>query len=645
VDFFEHQEQARRNTGWLIGLFAVAVVLLIGITNLFIAAFFFIHAGATVQGAAVLSSSGYPLLNFWHYLNWEHLGWTSLLVVGAVCCAIIYKWKEIGRGGTRVAESLGGRRIAPNTADPDERRVLNVVEEMAIAAGLPVPPVYLLDDEQGVNAFAAGLNYSDAVIGITAGALHAFSREQLQGVIAHEFSHIFNGDMRLNMRLVAVLAGILFIGQIGRICLHGSSSNRSRRGGKGPVVLAGLALVVLGWLGSIFGKLIKAAVSRQREFLADASAVQYTRNPEGIGSALQLIAGARSGSQIQHPHANELSHLFFGQAIASMTSLFATHPPAAQRISRLLPGWDGQLNTVLGAQHNALADTDDGSVSQLIDALPPASPMATKPSQPSPSLPSFPPLPLPAVIEQAVHEPLGAMALICSLLINGDRDNRNHQLTAIRDSGFRGLDGLVLKYAPMLEEDAAAHRLLVVELALPALRCLSSDQYRTFERLVLRLIRSDRQTELYEWCLYQIIRHALHAEFGKPSKAVPAFKKPTQVAAEYQLLLSLLAHEGADNQAAAAAAFTHGCQTAGLPDLPLLPREACDFDSFNRAVSKLLNCYPLLKPRLLKGLRDCASHDGIIHPVERELVTAIAAALDTPMPRLDVNEHGYSAIL
>ena len=218
-----------------------------------------------------------------------------LICVGG---ASAYKYFALRSGGRAIVEMLGGVQIDPATQVLAERRLLNVVEEMSIAAGIPVPAVYRVD-EPGINAFAAGFGTDDAVIGVTAGTLEYLNREELQGVIGHEFSHVLNGDARLNLRLIALLNGILFLGIVGRIVLRGSGNTGSKRESNAlPLVALGIGLIVIGYAGTACGNLIKAAVSRQREFLADAASVQFTRNPHGIANALKKIGGAPDGSHL-----------------------------------------------------------------------------------------------------------------------------------------------------------------------------------------------------------------------------------------------------------------------------------------------------------------------------------------------------------
>src|ERR1022692_2287745 len=327
MDFFERQDQARRNTKLLVVYFVLGVAMLI----------------LAVYAATLAIFTGVASRHHHRYDEQVQMVlWNPQLFLGAAVgtLAVIalgsgFKTLELAQGGSTVATMLGGRLVDPSTSDPDERKLRNVVEEMALAAGVPVPQVYLLPDEHGINAFAAGHSTSDAVVAVTAGAVKLLSRDELQGVIGHEFSHILNGDMRLNLRLMGVIFGILCLAVIGRVLLYTRSSNSKD---KNPLPLLGLALLVIGWIGVFFGRLIKASVSRQREFLADASSVQFTRNPDGIGGALRKIGGlgADAGGAVQHIHAETLSHMFLAASSVGLAGgLLASHPPLRERLRRI----------------------------------------------------------------------------------------------------------------------------------------------------------------------------------------------------------------------------------------------------------------------------------------------------------------------
>src|SRR4029079_17327456 len=343
TDFFQRQSDARRNTKWLVVMFVLAVIGIVATTML---------ATAILVGIMQQRSDGQRGRVAHQPTPWQPAVVGGVAALGLIIGGSLFKIAQLARGGTVVAERLGGRRVYPNTTDLTERRLLNVVEEMALASGVPVPAVFLLSEEMGINAFAAGHTPSDCVVGVTRGCAPQLTRDQLQGVIAHEFSHILNGDMRLDLRLMGVLYGILIMGLTGRELLRwaaygGGRSSNSRRDNGGLYLLAiGLTFMVVGFLGMLFGNLIKAAVSRQREFLADASAVQFTRNPEGIAGALKRIGAAVFGSKLVAPRAAEASHMYFAEGIST---LFASHPPLNKRISCIDPQWDGKYPPAIAA--------------------------------------------------------------------------------------------------------------------------------------------------------------------------------------------------------------------------------------------------------------------------------------------------------
>lgn len=642
MDFFSQQDKARRSSGLLVLLFVLAVGCLILITNLLIGVvlWMFTQEETLQRGVSVIAQTDSSTVSA--LFSWQAFSLITLGVVGSVLVAIMYKAYQLSGGGKAVAESLGGQRIYPNTDDPDQKQVLNVVEEMALASGMPVPAVYLLEHEMGINAFAAGNKPGDAVIGVTKGCIEKFKRDELQGVVAHEFSHILNGDMRLNIRLIALLHGIVFIGMVGEMLLRGGSGGHGRKG-DGRVALLGLALVVIGWLGTLFGNLIKAAVSRQREYLADASAVQFTRNPEGIGNALKLIGAHQYGTEVMNQQCSEASHLFFGQALSRISGMFATHPPLVDRILQIDPEWDGNYiyrgedsrqekqekdraeqekkreqfeHMVLTGVAVAAGEDPEKlfSMSEDLDQL--RSEVDGIPQQ----------------VQEQAHEPLGAIALCFALLLHTDSELQAKQLQLVKGSGFPGVEALTVNLFAELQQMHSSFRLPVIELLLPALKCMSEPQYKQFKRTLMQLIRADKQTDLFEWCLFKLVHHYLAPEYSAFKKRKPVHREVKEVAEAYQQVLSLLAHHGHKNEDEATKAFHRGANAAGLYNLSLLPQSGCSVDQFSKDVSELAQAVPALKPRLLTGLRLCVEQDGEISIVEREMLSAIAAVMDSPVP-------------
>ena len=452
VDFFTQQQQAKRNTTLLVVLFVIAVSLIIAIIT---------AASAVVMG--YLNSDG----NGSYQIHAGPLTLIAAMVAGAIGLVMLVKWLQLKPGGHVVAESLGGIRIAPDSTDPLERRILNVVEEMAIAANMPVPAVYLLPEEAAINAFAAGYTSKDAVIGLTKGAVESFSREQLQAVVAHEFSHILNGDMRMNIRLIAALAGILALAKMGELLLR-SARFSGRRNSKevNPLPFIGLALLIVGWVGVLFGSIIKAAVSRQREYLADAAAVQFTRNPEALAGALKQIGARQHGSRLQHKNSSEAAHLFFGNAVSSWFSMMATHPPLEKRIKRLEPHWNGDYPE----PQQAFAESQPGADASQSSAN---------------SLNRLALLALPTLLLEHARSPQQAPALVRQILAAQASDQPNKSA---------------------LSELSAAQLLALVELSIPALR-LTQDGERA--ALLADLQRLASSNDLFHWCLYQLIARQL----------------------------------------------------------------------------------------------------------------------------------------
>jgi len=348
MNFFDAQEDARKKTRLLVLLFCLAVLSLVVLTNVLVYAI----------TMAFVSSSESAFHIELIAQNWSLFLQTSLVVVVVIGSACLYKFFVLRQGGQAIAEALGGKPLNPDSGSAHDRMVLNVVEEMAIAAGMPVPQVYILRHETGINAFAAGNSTKNAVIGLTQACVTHLSREQLQGVIGHEFSHILNGDMRLNLRLISVLFGIVFIANLGRLMMHGShrhtsygtSGLMSSRGNNSSYAFLAFGLFIIGSVRHCFASLIKAAVNRQREFLADAAAVQFTRNPLAVSEALKVVGGHAAKSLVKDVHANEMSHLFFSAALEKKTKLAKSswrdsHPPLDDRIRKLDPQWDCLLYT------------------------------------------------------------------------------------------------------------------------------------------------------------------------------------------------------------------------------------------------------------------------------------------------------------
>ena len=633
MDFFQAQDSAHRNTTRLVIFFTLAVLSLIVITNLLVMVLF---------GFIETSEEGVTLSTIATQFDWQVFLIVSAAVLMVIFGGSAYKTMALSSGGTVVAESLGGRLISQGTSDLHERKALNVVEEMAIASGTPVPPVYLLEREQGINAFAAGFTPGDAVIGLTRGTITYLTREELQGVIAHEFSHILHGDMRLNIRLIGILHGVLLIGLIGYIVL------RSIRGGSnkntGAIMGLGVGLLVIGFTGTFFGNLIKASVSRQREFLADASAVQFTRNNIGIAGALKKIGGYTPGSELDTPEAPTMSHAYFSSGVSSfMQSIFATHPPLDVRIKRIDPNWDGDFEPVTKEVSEDQRTSEQPKQTSKTGAMKTAAASVVIASQILKSVGQTSPEQLnyavslvndiPTEIRDAVHDPYSARAIIYCLVIDDKQANiRDKQIHRIREMGDADIFELVRKLLGAVQALDIRFRLPLIDMTLPSLRLLSKEQYLLFKKNLLFLIQADNRIDLFEWSLQKILFHHLDPEFDRPGKKVAKFRSYKVVKKHIDVLISMLVYASVQDKTEIKVTFSHAEQELGLTNLVLLSRQEINIKNLDLAVENLALLKPLLKPRLLKACLIIITQDQKYSPDEMELIRAIGDVLDCPVP-------------
>ncbi len=633
MNFFESQQNARSSTTRLVVLFVLAVICLIVLTNILV-----VITMGVIQPAQ-LNNLG-NVQGWQNNLDWQTFMLISAAVISVVGISSLYKIAALSGGGTSVAEMMNAELVVNDSGDINKQKILNVVEEMAIASGTPVPTVYLID-EGGINAFAAGYKPGDAIIGITRGAIETLSREQLQGVIAHEFSHIFNGDMRLNIRLIGILHGILVIGMVGYFIMRSASYGRvrSKNNNGGGIIFLGIGLVVIGYSGTFFGNLIKAAVSRQREYLADASAVQFTRNPDGIAGALKQIGASSAGSILENPGAAEISHTFFSQGVNTFfSSMFATHPPLEKRIRAIEPSWNGEFVVSTKKHTQTEQNTTATGISQkekLSSIITTAavlnhigSPQAAHLRHAQILLAE-----IPGMIKQSAHEPHGARALIYVLLIGGDDSIREKQLTFLgthADSGVCTECVKLLKWMPSLGDNK---RLPLIDMCIPALRQLSAAQYALFMDNLDALIRMDAKISLFEWSLQRILKHHLAPQFGN-SRTPDAKLLISQTLPECETVLSFLIHACEQKNLTDAEVFSLAQNSLGINGLQLQDRSALNLEKLDSAIHKLNQLKPLQKPALLKACASAISADQVITATEHELLRAIADSLDCPIPPL-----------
>ena len=648
MNFFSYQHQARRASTRLVLLFGLAVIGIVLAVNL--AAYPFI--GGDLQLQAMLSVA-------------------VLLVIGI---ASLVRIRALRAGGAMIAAQMGGVLVPADTTDALLRRYRNVAEEMAIAAGIPVPMLFVLEDEPGINAFAAGYSPADAAVAVTRGALQRLNRDELQGVIAHEYSHVLNGDMRLNIHLMGVLFGILMLGVIGRKLIshmHLGSFAR-RRDGIGPamvILLIGLVAIIIGSIGVFFARLIKAAVSRQREVLADASAVQFTRNNLGLAGALKKIAGLEHGSQLANrAGAEEVSHMLFGEGFA-WSRWFATHPPMLERIARLQPGFSSNQLKLLqrrwqqsppdgleedrvlglgeagqsaaavehsdaGAVHPAPAAASshaDGRVLALEPAL--VSAQVANPGCDDYRQAHALHEQLPLRLRTAARSREQAPALVLALLL--DRQPQRAQAQQRIVSELLGQDVLEMMtgLSAALDGLHAGLRLPLAAMAFPALRSNPRPQLQRLVQAIDALVQADGQLSLFEYCLGRLLRTqviealdpAAHASFGR--------RRVGSVQQEFATLLSVVAWAGHPDQPAQAQRAFHAGMQRVVASQPLhYAPPSQGVVALDQVWPALDALDPLAKQVVVEALTATVALDGRISVAEAELLRTVCGVLHCPLP-------------
>jgi len=641
MNFFEQQDRARRQSRRLILAFVLAVLVIVVAIN-FVVLFAF----------GMLDSGGArPEQPFDWMRVWPVAASTTVITVVVIVIASAWRTIQLRGGGARVASELGGVPVDGSTTDPLRRRLLNVVEEMAIASGVPVPRVFVLEHESAINAFAAGWSTTDAAVAVTRGALEHLDRAELQGVIAHEFSHVFNGDMRLNIRLMGVLFGILVIAVVGRRMLSSMhfSVGRSRSRNGSAIVLVALAIMIIGYIGLFFGRWIQAAVSRQREYLADASAVQFTRFPDGIAGALKKI-GALSGGSVLETNTDEIGHMLFASGLARR--MFSTHPPLTERIRQIDPSFEPRelsaLATQLAEQSQAraaereqarAAERQGGGGSAFPDALTGGASggLADAIGKPGPHQALLVAALLeavPAPLSRAAHSDEWAPELLLYLLLGRDSQLRERQLLMIARSRGGDSEARVRDLIGIEPELDVQLRLPLLELAFPAMRRRPEQEWLALMKLIDALIEADGRIEVFEYVLARLLSHEIGQALNPPRRA-PGGKRGVQdLAGPVTELLRVVAYHGhRDDPEAAHAALGAAMRRLDLgapgPNPPTGERWQARLDEALRALRGLS-----LKGReaLLEALQECIGHDNRIRAQEYELMRLVAGLLDIPLP-------------
>ena len=627
MNFFERQDQARRLSKRLVLLFALAVAAIVVAVNVIVLLVGGGFSEATLPGA-----------------RWAAVVAVTLATLGVIGIASMYRISSLRTGGSAVARQLGGTPVPEDTHDFNYRRLRNVVEEIAIASGVPVPQIFVLEEESAINAFAAGYSTSDAAVAVTRGALDKLNRDELQGVIAHEFSHVLNGDMRLNIRLMGVLFGILVLGIVGRKVLqHGRIGSDSK--GALPVMAVALGLVVVGSIGMLFGRMIKAGVSRQRELLADSSAVQFTRQTKGLAGALKKIAGIGEGSKLASRDTEEVAHMLFGDGVG-YSSLFATHPPLVERIQALEPAFKAsalvdlsakwQMRPPSGLDEDQALGLDARQAAPLpgdraeLTVTPPAVVAQVGAPQPNDYVRAGALVnAIPDVLKRAAHEREEAVPLLYGLLLAPPgkvRDAQQYELAARHD------ERQALDYADRLADLPRILCLPLAAMAMPALRRRPRPELEKFMDGCFALTHADGKVSLFEYSLGRLLRVQVHDALD-PSRAWVAGDRRLASCSDHAVtLMALLAQAGHDDPAAAMRAYLAGLSRV-FPRINVPYRPPTDpLRAMDEAWPVLDKVEPRGKELLLEGLVAAVSHDGRVCVAEAELLRVVCASLHCPLP-------------
>lgn len=658
MDFFEHQDRARQKTGQLIVLFLLGIVATLAAVNLvcFLGFWLFYSPEVTpyaisaeqmpsllkglfgerkLQG--VLEQDG--LLTVWlawwqSNLNWQvNVGVLSVVLIGTA-----FRYLELAGGGRRVAEWAGAKPADMTSRDPKVRELINVCEEMAIAAGMPVPELFIMERELNINAFVAGYSPDEAVLVITRGALDTLSRDQLQGVVGHEYSHILNGDMRLNVRLMAMLAGLVMIGQIGRFLISSSFSHRSyhshRRDSRFSIASFALGLVLagVGYIGVLIGRMIKAAVSRQREYLADASSVQFTRNPDGLAGALYAIKQRSEGSMLHHRHAEDMSHFCFGETVA-LSDRLATHPPVLERIRRISPHFVAKARTRERHTEAPEASVARSAPDAFQTALA-ASGVAAMVGQVTPDHVSYAQKlyrHIPEQMKNWVHQSAGARAyMYCQVLLGSEESKRQSLLDSLKRED-PGVIETLQKMWPYVREMDEQLRLPLVELLIPTLKRLTeTDRVILMDRLD-RLIHMDGRIDFSEWVIVSLIKLRLHPKNRAPDRKL--LSNLTKFKGALKILFGVFVNLSQDRNAATKA-YQNVCEqmNIGVDAVPSL--DSIGFERLDQALELLDSVSFLWRKVILQGCADIIQADGNVGFREYEALRIVAECMDSPLPVL-----------
>ena len=641
MDFFARQAATRRQSRWMVFLFILAVIAIVVAIDFVVVttvAILSVQEDGGLLASPDMSLSRYPLVVLF----------TTLVVLGTIGISSVARTVSLAAGGGKVAEQLGGTRVGADTTDPLKRRLRNVVEEIAIASGVPVPQVYVLEREAGINAFAAGYSPANAAIAVTRGALVNLDRDELQGVIAHEFSHVLNGDMRLSTRMIGLLFGLTVIAMVARMILRfAPRGGGGRKGGGGILVifLAALVVLALGWIGLFFGRLIQAAVSRHRESLADASAVQFTRDPQGLRDALVKIGALGAGSRFVDADAEEVAHLLFAEGIRRA---FATHPPLVERIREIDPRFQpAEFDAVRKRMSESRAMAEEEAARAAPGAARRGGPLAGAVALAPAAVAGLVANPgtehvlqaqavlesLPESFRRAGRQPERATALFVALAIDTAPEARERQLAFIQQQYGGEHREAVQSMLPQVDALTAVQRMPALLQVFAALSQLGRAERVELLKCLNGLLVRENRASVFGYALRKLAQVQLQDNLD-PRRRASGHLSALGARDALQVLFSTLAMQGGADEGAARQAYEAGMAIV-LPGIhPPLAKLAHWPPQLDQALTRIDRLQPEAKNRLVQALAATISHDARMTVAESELLRAICATLHCPLPPL-----------
>ena len=662
MNFFDYQDRARKWTRLLVVLYALAVVSIVLAVNLFVAAVLGIYLSGDSSAAINESMRTVHVGDVVLRWNAAQLAMIALLVLVLILGGTLWKIAQLAGGGEIVARMMGGSSLSSDATDACERQLRNVVEEMAIASGVPVPQIFLLRDEREINAFAAGHTTNDAAIVVTNGALRYLNRDELQGVIGHEFSHILNGDMRLNIRLTGMLHGLLVIALTGYGLIRllfpisissddddgGSSRKRGGAGGSIGILLCvlGMGLMFIGYIGVFFANLIKAAIGREREYLADASAVQFTRNPAGLAGALKKIGAREFGGRVEAADAAQTSHFFIADpGVHSWLCFLDTHPPLNERIRRLDPAFTGdfgalrqQLQAEMEKDYLPLRDRTFGpppvshgaaavvAVGNLADHV--GSADFQDVAYAAALLDA-----IPAECRSAAGTIAGAETVLYALVLSRQPVLRQKQMALLASRSPANVYARMVFFADRCGAMPEASRLPLADLAISGLRGMDANAYTAFRESLMAMVQAEEEVDVFEFTLMHMVARRLDRQFGLARAPRIRYQDFDGLGDAIACVFSLLVWNGTTDDVAAQTAFAAGWVALGETRTENLRGRNDDrLRDLEEHLDSLAELAPQLKARLLSACAAIAAADGHTTLREAETLRAVADALDCPVP-------------